>query len=310
MQHLKHAIRLLTALTVSIAALALSSCSDDFWTAKYTITYSTEHGIRPAAIELESGTVLTSAHLPTLTADGYTFDGWKDTTQQIKITEGYTIKSDLNLVAQWTEAGSSADTCTITYLSLKGTEPDTKTVEKNTKLTAADLPTLTDSDDEYDFAGWYNKSDSSKRIITPNSFKVTKDITLAAKWTKKSTSTTNEVANVAWASATAGDEKVTLNWTYPSYDFSTVQITVYRTGTSTLIGAKNVSYPTESVTIENLANGTEYCFKLVAKNKAGTAATTAVEVSATPEATSTTGGTGNTGSDDSGDKGGLIILVQ
>ena len=48
MQHLKHAIRLLTALTVSIAVLALSSCSDDFWTLKYKITYSTEHGITPA----------------------------------------------------------------------------------------------------------------------------------------------------------------------------------------------------------------------------------------------------------------------
>lgn len=333
MQHLKHAIRLLTALTVSIAALALSSCSDDFWTLKYKITYSTEHGSTPAAIEVESGTLLTSAHLPTLTADGYTFDGWKDTTLQIKITEGYTIKSDLNLVAQWTEDSDSTTKCEITYFSMYGDEPDSITVNKNSTLKSSQLPTLTDSTGEYDFVGWYNKKDSTKTIITAGSnFKVTKDIILVAKWSIKGGQTTGEAVNVTWLSANAGEDKVTLTWTYPSDDFSKITICVSRTQgsyeASELIDAKIVNYTTGktegSYTFEGLASGTTYWFKVVSKNAAGEAAKNPIEISATTKGTSTNSGnsgstgsgstgsgdSGNTGSSDSGDTGGLIILVQ
>lgn len=248
MQHLKHAIRLLAALTASIAALALSSCSDDFWTAKYKITYDRNgHGTLPyTSLEVESGTVLTSTHLPTLSESGWTFKGWEDTKLGV-IEEGDTIQCDLNLVAQWSKNSDSGD----------------------------------------------NPEDS-------------------------------KVENIAWVSAVAGDGKVKLSWTYPSKDFSSVQISVTKkpydeSSASDIVGSASVTYPDKTKTFDNLANGTEYYFRLVAKNKDGKSATTPVEFSATPEGASTSGGdSGNTGSSgetgsggsvDSGDTGGLIILV-
>ncbi len=257
MQHLKHAIRLLTALTASIAALALSSCSDDFWTTKYTITYDRNgHGTLPyTSLEAEGGTVLTSTHLPTLSESGWTFKGWKDTKLGV-IEEGDTIQCDLNLVAQWSKNSDSGD----------------------------------------------NPEDS-------------------------------KVENIAWVSAVVGDGKVTLRWTYPSEDFSTVQVILTKkpydeSSGSDIVGSENVEYPNKTKTFSGLVNGTEYWVRLVAKNKAGKSATTPIEFSATPEGTSTSGGdsgntgssgetgsggsgdSGSTGSGDSGDTGGLIILVK
>ncbi|MDY4432487.1 MAG: glycoside hydrolase family 88 protein [Prevotella sp.] len=70
-------------------------------TSGYTISYSTSVGTAPAS--KSNITTLTAAELPTLTATGYTFDGWYfDKTFSKQATAGATISANTTLYAKWT----------------------------------------------------------------------------------------------------------------------------------------------------------------------------------------------------------------
>ncbi|MEE8060684.1 MAG: DUF2341 domain-containing protein [Gemmatimonadales bacterium] len=103
-------------------------------------------------------------------------------------------------------------------------------------------------------------------------------------------------ANVTGASASAGDTQVTVSWTNPGGDFANV-VVLRNTATITdvptegsspavgaTIGTSTVRYnlSSTSFTDTGLTNGTQYFYRIFAKDTNGNYAATGVEVSATP----------------------------
>lgn len=145
---------------------------------KFTITYHTEHGETPSSLIVEDGYLLTADDLPTLSEDGYTFNGWDKAV-------GDEITEDTDITASWTKNPPTPvpnPKINITYVSDHGTLPKKDPVDKGYKLTADDLPTL--SEDGYAFKGW-DKTVGDE---------LTADTTITALWVKtwKITYTSNK----------------------------------------------------------------------------------------------------------------------
>ena len=73
----------------------------------------------------------------------------------------------------------STDKCSVSYSSEHGTAPVTISVDKDTILSAEQLPEL--SDDGFTFDAWY---DGDVKAVA-GKYKVTKDVNLTAKWTAR-----------------------------------------------------------------------------------------------------------------------------
>ena len=141
----------------------------------YTITYQTAHGTAPAPKTVLKGTELTTADLPVLTAQDYTFDAWY--AGGIKISAGHKITSNLALTANWGTEPPPVVQYTITYQTTHGTVAP-KTVNSGTILSTDEyFPNLLC--DEYEFVGWTIDDVS---ITTESEYTVFADVTLVAKW--------------------------------------------------------------------------------------------------------------------------------
>ena len=79
---------------------------------------------------------------------------------------------------------STTEKCSVSYSSTYGTAPETITVDKDSILSAAQLPEL--SYDGFVFDGWY--SGNVKAVA--GEYKVTTDVTLTAKWTARNMTVT------------------------------------------------------------------------------------------------------------------------
>ena len=136
----------------------------------YHIQYVSAHGTAPSAKDVYvwsgSSYTLTAADLPTLSADGYQFNGWN-------YNIGDTISADTVITASWTEI--TYVTITLHYVSAHGTAPADQLRSYPTggsyTLTAADLPVL--SAEGYIFGGWDHSA--GEQIIA--------DLTVTASWT-------------------------------------------------------------------------------------------------------------------------------
>ena len=138
-----------------------------------TITYSTEHGTAPASKQVDKNYKLTAGDLPSLSATGFVFEGWYIGTSKVNV--GYTVNKNITLSAKWEIEQSGVEKVTISYSTEHGTAPASKQVDKNYKLTAGDLPSL--SATGFVFEGWY--IGTSKVNV---GYTVNKNITLSAKW--------------------------------------------------------------------------------------------------------------------------------
>jgi len=67
----------------------------------YTISYSSTHGEPPASKPVKYEYELTAEDLPALSEANYSFNGWLF--DGASITEGYIVKKDITLTAQWDE---------------------------------------------------------------------------------------------------------------------------------------------------------------------------------------------------------------
>lgn len=96
---------------------------------------------------------------------------------------------------------------TVSYETEHGTAPERISVEEGTVLTADQLPSLTA--EGYTFGGWY---DGESKVEA--GYKVTKDVTLTAKWT----------ANTYTVTLNSNGSTVTITATYgkPLPDFETI----------------------------------------------------------------------------------------
>ena len=179
----KHSLFIFTAAFL----FAVISCSDS--PSLYTVSYDT-HGIgkQPHSISVSYGSKLTDAQLPNLTADGKLFDGWYKepscTTKWNKDTD--IVTKDITLYAKWqntqpwTPLNPATELFIVTFdVQGVGTAPQKISVEKDSKLTDAQLPNLTADGKAFD--GWYKES-SCMTKWNKDTDTVTQDIALYAKW--------------------------------------------------------------------------------------------------------------------------------
>ena len=167
-----------------------SSQDDDSKTTSYTISYFSDKGVTDASllnpITLSEDSVITAEHLPKLSADGWNFEGWYD--GETKVVVGvYKVTKNVLFIAKWSKSGQTEEepdkpivTYTVSYSSDKGVTDaellNPITISEGTAITAEQLPEL--SATGWSFEGWY---DGETKVIA--GYKVTKNITLVAKWT-------------------------------------------------------------------------------------------------------------------------------
>ncbi len=118
----------------------------DWSIAQITISYETTHGTAPETQTVDYGTILATAHLEEIEADGYDFDGWL--VEGKSAEAGTTLTSNITLTASWT-----AKTYSITYDGVEDAENPNNTVEYTIE---SDAITLADaSKGGYTFKGWF-----------------------------------------------------------------------------------------------------------------------------------------------------------
>ena len=156
----------------------------------YTVSYSSDKGVTDAEllnpITVSEGTAITAEQLPELSAMGWSFEGWYD--GETKVVAGtYKVTKNVLFIAKWSKSGQTEEepdkpavTYTVSYSSDKGVTDaellNPITVSEGTAITAEQLPEL--SAMGWSFEGWY---DGETKVVA--GYKVTKNITLVAKWT-------------------------------------------------------------------------------------------------------------------------------
>lgn len=163
------------------------------YTVSYSSDYATEQVYKLKPVTVQEGTVLGVEQLPVLSENGYTFIGWYD--GETKVVAGaYKITKNVTLVAKWSKIGQTEEpsnpsedepeqpavTYTVSYSSDKGVSDSSLvnpiTVLEGAAITAGQLPELSAAG--WSFEGWY---DGETKVVA--GYKVTKNITLVAKWT-------------------------------------------------------------------------------------------------------------------------------
>ncbi|MBQ1999927.1 MAG: InlB B-repeat-containing protein, partial [Spirochaetales bacterium] len=140
--------------------------------------------------------------LPAPKKDGYLFNGWFTMAngQGTKLeSNSYKMTADLTVYAYW--VATNPDTkYTVTFETNGGSAVAEQIVTAGDVINAPAEPTKTD----YIFAGWY--FDSSYNTLASFPYSVTNDVTLYAKWVKKSdivkvTGVTLDKASLSFVSA-------------------------------------------------------------------------------------------------------------
>jgi uncharacterized repeat protein (TIGR02543 family) len=136
----------------------------------YTVTFTVD-GAQYATQSVKYGKQATAPAAPT--KDGCTFAGWQNADGSA-YDFGKAVTGDIQLQASW-----NAVTCTVTFMS-DGTVLSTQSVAYGGTASAPEAPTMLG----YDFAGWC----SDANLLNSYDFgtAVTGDVTVYAKWTKKS----------------------------------------------------------------------------------------------------------------------------
>ena len=161
------------------------------------VSYDTQgSGKQFPAISVSYGSKLTDAQLPNLSADGKLFGGWYKesgcTTKWNKDTD--TVTKDITLYAKWQNASPliplvpSTEVFTVTFNTrgLSAAPSEIKVANGETISTMPANPTHF----TWDFEGWY-KDKKNTQVWDTASDKVTKNITLYAKWNPKTVAPTD-----------------------------------------------------------------------------------------------------------------------
>lgn len=144
----------------------------------YTVSFSANgHGSAPGSQTVTEGDYAWQPSDPS--ADGYVFGGWYT---NASCTNAYSfstpVTGNITLYARWTkEKEESKETYTVTFdANGHGSAPASQKVKEGETASKPADP----SDEDYTFAGWY----TDKACTSAYSFstKVTKNITLYAKW--------------------------------------------------------------------------------------------------------------------------------
>lgn len=135
---------------------------------KYTVTFDANGGTAVAKQTIEEGKTVTEPKVPERSK--YTFKGWYLNGEKFDFSTP--IKSNITLKAEWEKI---LDNYTVTFNSDGGSVVKTATVKENDTVNKPSNPTR-----KWDiFKGWYLDG----KAFDFNT-KITKDITLTAKWDK------------------------------------------------------------------------------------------------------------------------------
>lgn len=150
---------------------------------KVTISYSTTNGTAPLSKTVNSGYKLTEDDLISLSAEDFIFEGWY--IDEEKIYSGYTVITNITLVAKWTEI-PIPEIKTITYVLNGGVFDDPSLFP--TEYKAGDYINFEEAykhithSEEYSFGGFYSDEKYTHYIEYVDSYKFPRGLTLYAKW--------------------------------------------------------------------------------------------------------------------------------
>lgn len=145
---------------------------------RYNVTFNANGGTNLSATSVTVKANGTISSLPTVSRSGYTFLGWYTaSTGGSKITTSTKITKNQTLYAQWKK---NQETCKVSFNRNGGSKvsKSSVTIEKNNNI--GKLPTAERKG--YAFKGQYTKKSGGTKITT--TYKVTKNQTLYAQWTK------------------------------------------------------------------------------------------------------------------------------
>lgn len=155
-------------------------------TKMHVVSFDTEGGTSVGSIKVENGQIIFPPQDPV--KDGYIFIGWELDGKTYDFSQE--ITEDIVIKAIWEKAKSDVETFVVKFDSDGGSTVVNQVVEKGSNVKKPEDPTK----DGYIFLGWYLNS----KEYDFNS-KVTKNITLKAKWEKteekKPTNTDSNTTN-------------------------------------------------------------------------------------------------------------------
>ncbi len=157
---------------------------------EFTVTYSSQYGTAPSAINVEENSVLSADQLPELSDDAAVFKGWY--AGDTKAVPGeYQATNNVTLTARWSQLA------TITYHSKFGTVPESFEIERNQTLVSEKVADITCS--PYTFLGWFDSEDDDHNGTGEQinaGLEVTGNIDLYAKWKKATVSFSTEYGTI------------------------------------------------------------------------------------------------------------------
>ncbi len=187
----------LLAVVMAVTLLACVACVDPK-PATYTLTYAAGEGTgtAPEAKEYEAGAEITLINNPFTAPANKEFDGWM--VEGVKKAAGDKVtmpEKDITITAQWkTTEQPQPEKWTVTF---KNEAETVSTVEvvKGQKLTASQIPTLTNIPENKEFAGWFIENTETEVTVDTA---ITGNIVVVAKLTDKQVTPPEIVPDEAW----------------------------------------------------------------------------------------------------------------
>lgn len=154
------------------------SADDQIYTISFDLNY-TGAPANPAPISTDKEHKLTQS-LPTVSREGYSFDGWY-TDEMGKVTDSTLFYASITLKAKWTENPDTPKGPFTITLDANGGISAMKTVKTGNDGKLNPLP-KDPTRSGYSFDGWYTEKTDGTKIITSYTFSA--DTTIYAHWEK------------------------------------------------------------------------------------------------------------------------------
>ena len=254
----------LLAVVMAVTLLACVACVDPK-PATYTLTYAAGEGTgtAPEAKKYEAGAEITLINNPFTAPANKEFDGWM--VEGVKKAAGDKVtmpEKDITITAQWkTTEQPQPEKWTVTF---KNEAETVSTVEvvKGQKLTASQIPTLTNIPENKEFAGWFIENTETEVTVDTA---ITGNIVVVAKLTDKQVTPPEVIPDEAWIG--------TFDFCDSLYEY----VLVIALDGDTLTAKLDINEPVEAtlevvdgkqqITFDNGATGSlriEYCITLEA----------------------------------------------
>ena len=186
--------------------------------ASYTVSFNANggSGTAPTSQTTQSGSSITLPNGSGLSKSGYTFGGWNTnstgTGTSYSAGDSYTVTANITLYAKWNTSVASY-TVTFNANGGSGTVPTAQTAQSGSAITLPNGSGLSKSG--YTFGGWNtNSTGTGTNYNAGESYTVTANITLYAKWDNTLDTISGLAAKLTWLQSNAvsgGDYTIEVN---------------------------------------------------------------------------------------------------